>query len=135
MLSKVELSENLENIVDSARFLAELDVVEISFSSGHSLEVYVANTSQQKQRGLANLSAIDSSGMLFYYNIPTNAMYTMKDMLFDVEIAWYDGAGILLDIQHIEAGHESPVATSSAFNYVIEAPVGVLPFSDLVLNG
>lgn len=126
-----EFAEALENITDSARFLASLDVLDIEFNSGHTLELYVANNQEQRAKGLANLSSIDTDGMMFYYDSISYRPFTMAEMQFDLDIGWYDHGGRLLDINSFTAGHEAPVYAHYGFRYVVETPKGVLPFSDL----
>lgn len=126
-----EFAEALENITDSARFLASLNVLDVEFSSGHVLELYIANNQEQRSRGLANLASLDTDGMMFYYDSTSYRPFTMAEMQFDLDIAWYDAKGHLLDVATFEAGYELPVYAKHGFRYAIETPKGVLPFSDL----
>jgi len=126
-----EFAEILEDITDSARFLASLDVLDIEFSSGHSLELYIANTAEQRSKGLAHLSSIDADGMLFYYDTTSYRPFTMKDMKFNLDIGWYDEQGKLLDVGNFEAGQEDPIYARYGYRYVIETPTGNLPLANL----
>ena len=126
-----EFAEALENVTDSARFLASLNVLDVEFSSGHILELYIANSQEQRSRGLAHLSSLDTDGMMFYYDSTSYRPFTMAEMQFDLDIAWYDEKGYLLDVASFEAGYELPVYAKHGFRYAIETPKGVLPFSDL----
>ena len=126
-----EFAEILENITEAARFLASLDVLDVEFSSGHSLELYIANTPEQRSKGLADLASIDADGMLFYYDNISYRPFTMKDMKFDLDIAWYNENGRMLDVATFDAGHLEPVYAKYGYRYVIETPRNILPFSDL----
>lgn len=131
----MDLAQILNDISESYRFLAGLNVIDISFVSGHNLEVYVALDSHQKRRGLAGLDKIDADGMLFCYDAPTYSPFTMKDMKFNLDIAWYDSQGKLINNQTWTAGAKIPAVCHRSFSYVLEVPAGTLPISDLVLNG
>ena len=128
-------SARLEEISALGRYLSNLDVIDIAFLSEHVLEVYVANNDQQRQQGLANLTNIDVAGMLFHFDHPTYIPFTMKDMLFDLEVAWYDDQGHMVHYEKCEAGRQSPVCSPHPFKYVLEVPSGTLPLSDLRLGG
>lgn len=126
-----EFAEALENVTESARFLASLNVLDVEFSSGHVLELYIANNQEQRSRGLSRLSSLDTDGMMFYYDSTSYRPFTMAEMQFDLDIAWYDEKGYLLDVASFESGYELPVYAKHGFRYAIETPKGVLPFSDL----
>lgn len=130
-MNKVEFAQALEGITGLARNLASLDILDVEFESGHSLELYVASTVDQQSRGLANLNSIDADGMLFYFDTTSYKPFTVKDMRFNLDIAWYDDKGTLLDIDSVEAGNQTPVYAKYGYRYAIETPQGVLPFSNL----
>jgi uncharacterized membrane protein (UPF0127 family) len=131
----MNLAQSLKDISESYRFLAGLNVIDISFASGHSLEVYVAISSHEKRRGLAGLNTLDTDGMLFCYDTPTYSPFTMKDMKFNLDIAWFDDGGKLINNQFWTAGAKIPAVCYRSFSYVLEVPAGTLPVSDLKLNG
>jgi len=131
----IDLAQVLNDISESYKFLAALNVIDINFASGHSLEVYVALEPHQKRRGLAGLDQIDADGMLFCYDASTYSPFTMKDMKFDLDIAWYDSEGKLIANQTWTAGSKMPAVCHRSFSYVLEVPAGTLPISDLNLNG
>lgn len=127
----LDFKKSLAEITGSARFLSQLDVLDVEFASGHSLELYVASSLDDQVRGLSNLENIDVDGMLFYFATKTYKPFSMKDMLFDLDVGWYDAAGKLLDVASFEAGNETPVYAKYGYRYVIETRKGSLPFSDL----
>lgn len=119
-------------VQDTARFFADCDVLDISFESGHQMEVYVAVSSSQRSRGLASISSLDLDGMLFYFDPPSYVPFTAAKMLMDIDIAWYDRAGRLIQMETAKAG-SGPYYCSKPFTYVLEAPVGQIPRADLKL--
>lgn len=127
--------EQLNTVTETAQLIAEANVIDIEFASGHQLEVYVALSPSEKRSGLAHLSSIDTDGMLFYYDSATYIPFSMKDMKFDLDIAWFDKLGNLIQHGSYNAGDRIPVVCSRSFNYVLEVPKGTLPVSDLKING
>jgi uncharacterized membrane protein (UPF0127 family) len=123
----------MDATVETARFFADCDVIDISFNNGTSMEVYVAVSAEQRSRGLANISSLDLDGMLFYYQRPSYVPFTAEKMLMDIDVAWYDRAGTLLQQMTAEAGMGA-MYCPKAFSYVLEAPVGSIPASDLKLE-
>lgn len=124
----------LDAVTDKAAYLEHLDVVDVNFTSGHGLEVFVASTDIQRSRGLGDLEEIPTQGMLFFYSTATYKPFTMKDMAFDLDFGWYDSEGKLLDIQQHKAGSTAPVVTANKYNYVIEAVSGMLPLADIEIS-
>jgi len=113
----------------SVRFL---DVITISFTNGASLDVYVPFNLKQRQLGLAGLQSLSGAdGMLFVYDSPTYAPFSMIDMLFDLDVAWFDRSGKLLKKGSYKAGDPNPLVCHTAFSYVLECPAGTMPSSDL----
>jgi uncharacterized membrane protein (UPF0127 family) len=131
----MDLAQVLDNISESYRFLAGLNVIDIDFESGHSLEVYVALSPHEKKRGLAHLDSIDADGMLFCYDTPTYSPFTMRDMKFDLDIAWFDASGALIGNQTWVAGSKLPMVCHRSFSYALEVPAGTLPVSNLKIHG
>lgn len=127
--------ERLEEIATLSRHLSHLDVIDIAFETEHVLEVYVALSAEQRSMGLSGLVSLDTAGMLFCFDTPTYAAFSMKDMLFDLDIAWYDNAGKMIQSGSFTAGQTTPLVCSQAFSYVLEVPAGTLPLADLSLSG
>ncbi|RTK94038.1 DUF192 domain-containing protein [Candidatus Saccharibacteria bacterium] len=112
------------------RFVTEsCNVTDLQFSSGHTLEVRVAVTLAQKMHGLAASTIVDM-GMLFVYDTPTFAPFTMEETLVDLDIGHYDSAGCLLQFGSYLAGSSEPVTCPYAFSYVVETEAGALPQGD-----
>lgn len=121
----------------TATFLASLNVLDLEFSSGETLEVYVAASSSELQTGLAGISHLemDLGGMLFCFPGLTTAAFTAARMAMPMDIAWYGSRGNRLEAKSVPAGHTERLVTNSSFLYVVETPAGKLPEGDLVLNG
>lgn len=124
-----DLLETLQNHYSS------LNVVDLEFESGHTLEVYVAVNQQQHKIGLSNVEEIDLNGMLFAFDVETYRPFTMKETKFDLDIGWYDPSGKLLKHETHKAGEAAPITSANPFKFVVEAPAGQLPLSDLKFNG
>lgn len=93
-------------------------------------EFYVANTAEHRKDGLAGLAALDKAGMLFVYDEDVSYAYTMSDMEFDIDIAFYDAQGVLLRVRTCKAG-SGAVHSPRAYRYVVEAPAGTVDFKKL----
>lgn len=71
---------------------ADIDV------DGTSLTVALAETSSQRNQGLRNVGGLPESldGMLFTWDVPIAATFGMGDVLFPLDIWWFDEDGHLL---------------------------------------
>ena len=135
-MEKIAWQSKFDNLCETARYLLNCDVIDISFANGLSREVYVAISKEQRAKGLSSVSYLDLDGMLFYYDMPSFVPFTMSKMEIPIDIAWYDSDGRLLKIATFEPGYSHPIFCPKAFTYVFEAPVGTIPNSDLkVRNG
>jgi len=121
----------MNQISSTARFINKCDVIDIQFDNGHSREVYLVTSIEDRQRGLSHLPSLETDGMLFAFAAPSLVPFNMSDMLFDVDIAWYDYQGNLLKMTSCSAGLTTPVCSPEAFSYVLEAPVGTIPTTNL----
>lgn len=128
---------SLEEITSTARHLAGLNVMDISFYEDVTMEMYIAINSSEKMRGLAGISSLDVAGMLFVYPQPTLASFTMEGMEMDLDVAFYNEKGRMIHIGRYETGHLEPIHPwpQTPFSYVVEAPAGTLPPGDLRFNG
>lgn len=131
----IPLEQKLKEISEDYRFLANLDVLDIKFESGHSMDVYVAMDRRTRSRGLSGLTSLDVDGMLFFFEVATYIPFSMSKMLFDLDIAWYDSDGVLIQKGTYIAGQDEPITCPKSFSYVLETPQGMLPTSNLSFNG
>lgn len=125
----------IDRITENIKYLNNLNVLDVSFHSGHSLELYVAIKDEEHIRGLSNLEDITLDGMLFVYDKPTYLPFTAKDMLFDMDIAWFDENGRIIDSRFIPAGQKELVTVQQQYSFAIETKAGMLPQSSIVLPG
>lgn len=120
----------------SARFFADCDVIDLSFTGGDTIEVYVAVSPEQQSRGLSEVSMLDLdvAGMLFCFAGPTYTAFTVEKMMIDLDIAWYDENGVRVKACRAQAGTPGHLLCPESFTYVVETPAGQLPAGDLVLS-
>lgn len=124
----------MAHICETARVLSSCNVADIQFDDGSFFEVYFAMTAEQRKKGLAWLQDLDLSGMLFCYDQPTIVPFTAKDMLIDLDIAWYNSSGIQLAKKTVVAGDANPICAPDFFSYVLETPAGKLPSGNIRLR-
>ena len=124
----------MAEICDKARTLLSCNVAEVEFDDGTFFEVYFAITPEQRKKGLAFMSELDLGGMLFCYDTPTYVPYSMRDTLINLDIAWYDEKGQLLQKGGYFKQVESPITCPYPFSYVLETPVGKLPEGNIRLR-
>lgn len=124
-------NDQMKALQESARLLNKLNVIDVEFSDGSVLEVYIAMTKEERAIGLSTVPYLDVDGMLFYYENASYVPFTMIDMGFDLDIAWFDAAGNVLKSGTFPAGHTDPIFCPYAFSYVIETQAGTLPVSNL----
>jgi uncharacterized membrane protein (UPF0127 family) len=121
----------MDRLVESSAFLNKLNVLEVAFDNGSVLDLYVAVNPQERARGLSHVEALDTDGMLFYYDKPSFVPFTTEEMLIPINIAWYDAKGNLIKYGTWDNSHKGPIFSPQAFSYVIETPAGILPEANL----
>lgn len=126
--------KSLAEICEIARVVNSCNVTDLAFTSGHKLEVYLAMSPEQRKVGLSNIDMLDTSGMLFVYSAPTYIPFTMKDTKIDLDIAWYDRNGKLIQSGSYKAFQTGHITCPKAFSYVLETPAGQLPGGDFRLD-
>lgn len=124
----------MADICETARLLSSCNVAEIEFDNGVFFEVYFAMSSEQRKKGLGWLQHLDLSGMLFCYDYPTVVPFTAKNVLMDLDIAWYNSSGSQLDKRTVKAGDVNPICSPGFFSYVLETPAGSLPDGNIRLR-
>lgn len=131
----MDIASSLELIVETAKFMQRLDVIDVEFESGHTLELYVAVEKRDRAQGLSNMPSLDSDGMIFYYGVPTYAPFSMRNMEMDLDIGWFNADGKMIAHGSYSKDHKHPIVSPEPFSYVIETPKGMLPLADLKING
>jgi uncharacterized membrane protein (UPF0127 family) len=125
--------KRLQTICDTAALFRDCPVMDLKFTSGHQLEVYVAASQEHRARGLAGVAGIDLDGMLFCFPSPSFVPFTTKAMMMPIEIAWYDAQGARITKTTAHPGRE-PICAPAAFSYVLETPENGLPAGNLVVS-
>lgn len=97
---------------------------------GKAFIVDVASTTTGREKGLSGRAGLDQShGMLFIFEQPYKECFWMKDMLFDIDILWFDQDQKLIHIKK-EATPASYPAESFCSpvpaKYVIEVAAGTV---------
>jgi|JI9StandDraft_2_1071091.scaffolds.fasta_scaffold46679_4 uncharacterized membrane protein (UPF0127 family) len=129
-----EWYEKMNAVCSTARYFANRNVIDVEFQDGSQLEVYVAISQIERQRGLSEVAFIDLDGMLFAYSLPSLVPFTMKAMLMDLDIAWYSADGSVLKFGTYKAGDKTPLCCPLPFSYVLEAPADTLTRSNLKVS-
>ena len=96
-------------------------------------DFYVADTAEQRKSGLAGLAALDKAGMVFVYDSDVTLAYTMTNMEFDLDIAFYDAEGALIASKTAPAG-SGAVISPKPYRYVVESPAGTVDLESLDLS-
>jgi uncharacterized membrane protein (UPF0127 family) len=123
--------EKMDAIIASKRILDKLNVIDISFTGGQLLEVYVAISKEERSSGLQSIPYLDVDGMMFFYDKPSFNPFTMKDVGFDLDIGWYDIGGVCIKRGTYNSGLDAPIFSPKPYSYVIETLAGKLPASNL----
>lgn len=96
---------------------------------GVDVIVAIADTQELQEKGLSgHKPLVLNEGMLFLFSKPTQVGFWMKDMLFPIDIIWFDENRRLVDLwenatpESYPQIHE-PVTLSK---YVLEVPAGFL---------
>jgi uncharacterized membrane protein (UPF0127 family) len=95
---------------------------------GHVFSVEIADTAKKIAMGLSGHQPLSSDqGMFFIFDQPDNYGFWMKDMLFSLDIIWFDSE---MKIVHIER-NLSPETYPAIYypdrpsKYVLEIPAGI----------
>jgi uncharacterized membrane protein (UPF0127 family) len=124
----------MDAAVKSARLLNQLNVIDVDFVNGSSLEVYVAMSKEEKSIGLSTIPYLDTDGMMFFYEKPSYNPFTVIDMGFDIDIAWYSRDGKCIKSGTFAAGTHGALFSPKPYTYVIETLANNLPKSDLKVS-
>ena len=109
---------------------------------GEQLLVAVADTEQRRRQGLMGVENLgDLDGMLFAYDENVTVGFHMRNTPLSLDLAFFDGAGLLVGLTAMVPCREEPCPTYSSpgpFRWAIEAPLGALGHlaeGDLLLVG
>ena len=98
------------------------------FSSVHQLKLdgkvllaQLAVTESERTQGFTGVSPQADNGMLFVYPLPAQARFWMKDTPSDLDIAFLDREGRLLEIRRMRAlDTEATVSVSDKVKFALE---------------
>ena len=87
----------------------------ITFESGASLDVRIADDDEERQRGLMGVTSLDrDEGMAFTFEEPTDSPFWMKDTLIPLSIAFIDERERVVTVLEMEPCREEPCPRYSA---------------------
>ncbi len=96
--------------------------------AGVALDVYVADTPAERQRGLSGRDGLaDDEGMLFVFEEDGRHTFWMKDMHFAIDIIWIAADGTVVSVVHNATPDSYPDRTyspSDPARYVLEVNAG-----------
>jgi hypothetical protein len=105
------------------------------FLTGVEVMVTIADTPHQREKGLSGQKALASNeGMLFIFPETGLHGFWMKDMLFPIDIIWFDANRRIADVWENASPASFPqIYTPRALSqFVLEVPAGF--FADHALN-
>ena len=117
----LELPEGVEQVV----FSYTDAVLEAPGGRAVSLGMLVADTFERRRRGMMHRPELPpNTGMLFAFPALTNGPFWNRDTPLDLDIAFLDGDGVILEIQHLEAFSPKLVSPEESYHYTVEMPLG-----------
>lgn len=93
-------------------------------------QFYLAHTPEQRREGLRGLAGLDKAGMVFEYDDDVTTPYTMAEMEFDLDIAFFDAEGNCVKKGTYPSHYRAPIF-APPYRYVVEAPAGKLDLETL----
>lgn len=95
--------------------------VETLFFGDVKLIAEIADSQDERRAGLAHRQHLAKNhGMLFVYTDSLVRYFTMRDTLFDLSIAFLDEAGVILEIQKMQAQASDLYQSKRAARYALE---------------
>jgi len=100
---------------------------------GVELTVAIADTSDKRQRGLADVEDLPDllDGMLFAYDSPTSASFHMLNTPMPLDIWWFDSVNKLVGTTEMEPCFVKPCVSYGSpgpVMWVLETPIDVYQF-------
>lgn len=96
--------------------------------NGHTLEVELARTAGEQQRGLSNHGPLmKNQGMLFVFSDKQTRQFWMKEMLFPLDIIWIDDDRIVKIDKNLPPEGRNPknlYSSGQPVNFVLEVNAG-----------
>jgi len=97
------------------------------FLEGVGISVVVANTPALQERGLSGVESLrENEGMLFIFPTPARDGFWMKDMLFPIDIIWFDADQKIVDMWEnaLPSSYPEIRTPRQDAQYVLEVPAG-----------
>ncbi|HLL38211.1 MAG TPA: DUF192 domain-containing protein [Rubrobacteraceae bacterium] len=96
-----------------------------SFGERAEMEVEIADSPEEQQRGLMERTALDeNAGMLFVFDGEQPRSFTMRNTLIPLSIAFIDAEGIIVNIQDMQPLANGPYLSGMPARYALEANQG-----------
>ena len=94
--------------------------------NGHKLEIEVANTDEERAKGLMYRDAMDSNhGMIFIFDKEQKVSFWMKNTKIPLSIAYIDKKGTIQDLFDMNPYSLEPIeSTRSSILYALEVNRG-----------
>ncbi|MCC6234394.1 MAG: DUF192 domain-containing protein [Verrucomicrobiales bacterium] len=96
------------------------------YLGAQELSTELALTDEAIRKGMMWRTNIpDSDGMLFVFGRPHQTSFWMKNVPMDIDVAYLDPEGVILEIHRLERMNTNPVvATSTQVQYALETAEG-----------
>jgi uncharacterized membrane protein (UPF0127 family) len=95
------------------------------FIGEHSLNVEIAQSQEQHERGLMDRARLDeNAGMLFCNPTPTRMCMWMKETGIPLSVAFIDEQGVILSIRDMQPNTLDPHCSEAAVSYALETNQG-----------
>ena len=89
--------------------------------NGKVYSLWVADSDEKRKRGLSGLDYLpENHGMIFIYDTPVRASFTMKDVYFPLTILFLDEDLGIVHQEFCQPGQKEKVTPKNDFLYVIE---------------
>lgn len=109
------------------KLMAEGDKIVILAGATSTLEVSLARTEEERERGLSGRKSLNSNqGLLFIFPEPGIYGFWMKEMNFPIDIIWLDASSTVVSINHDVAPDSYPTVfyPPTKIQYVLETNAG-----------
>ena len=126
-------------ILVAVMFVVPIKTVQVPrvFLGGEEIKVTVADTPDIQEQGLSGKKELKADeGMLFIFSNPGTYGFWMKDMLFPIDIIWFDSNRKIVDEWQSARPESYPKihAPRDASQYVLEVQAGFFA-SHVLKNG
>jgi uncharacterized protein len=92
---------------------------------GNKLTLPFAIEEDEQEKGLSGRESLGpNEGMVFEYHFQSMTGYWMKDVPFDLDIAFVNSEGDIFQISHLKANDDTVIFPKSPYKWAIEMPSG-----------